>query len=272
MREDETKKYKFIAFITTLLVHAALIAALFFIFLPMLQKEDEGGILVNIGDTEFASGMFMPHQLEPDFMPSSPPLPSTNSEESFMTQEDPNAPAIQQNKEKDKKDSEAAKIRDQQRIQEEQRRQKEQEERRRQEQIRNKVAGAFGNAENKSGTGNTPSANPGVQGSPEGNVPSGGVNAGVGGFGGSFSLKGRKLVGGRLPEPSYDVQVEGTIVVEIIVNPEGQVINAYIAPGTNIDNYEMKQSAIKAAKRARFNPVDELNNQTGTITYRYRLN
>ncbi len=34
----------------------------------------------------------------------------------------------------------------------------------------------------------------------------------------------------------------------------------------------MRRSAINAAKATRFNPIEGIsNNQTGTITYRYRL-
>lgn len=275
MKGDESKKNKVTALITSLLVHAALIAALFFIILPQIDQEAEGGILVNIGDSEFASGMFVPHQLEPDYQPSIPPAAPepTKVEDQYLTQETPEAPTIKQEKVKeDKQKQEAERIREQQRIQEEQRRKREQEEASRREAIQKRVSGAFGNANNQKGSGDTPGAAPGRQGSPDGNVPSGGVNTGVGGFGGSFSLKGRQLTGGGLPRPSYDVQVEGTIVVEIVVSPEGRVITANIAPGTNIDNYSMRQGALEAARRARFNPVNEVNNQTGTITYRYRLN
>lgn len=274
MKEDRNKKHKIIAILVSILVHAALIVALFFIFLPSIEHEEEGGILVNIGDTELASGMFTPHQLDPDYEPATPPTPQERIEDEFLTQEDSEAPAIKQEekkKEQKKKDEAEALLR-QKEIEKEQRIQKELEEQRRKEKIRKSVAGAFGNAEKKSGTGETPNAEPGVQGSPDGNVSSGGVNTGVGGFGGSFSLKGRKLVGNALPRPSYDTQIEGTIVLEIIVSPEGKVLEANPTVGTNIDNYQMKNSAIKAAKRAKFTPIDGLNNQIGTITYRYVLN
>lgn len=275
MKGDESKKNKVTALLISLLVHAALIAALFFIILPQIDQEAEGGILVNIGDTEFASGMFMPHQLEPDYQPALPPVvpEPTQPEEQFLTQETPDAPTIKQEKEQpDKKKQEAERIKEQQRIQDEQRRKREQEEASRREAIQKRVSGAFGSSKNQKGSGDNPDAASGRQGSPDGNVTSGGVNTGVGGFGGSFSLKGRQLVGGGLPRPNYDVQVEGTIVVQIVVNPEGKVINANITSGTNIDDYNMRQSALSAAKKARFNTVNEVNNQTGSITYRYRLN
>lgn len=270
MKEDGLKRNKFIAVIVTLLVHTALIAVLFFIFLPVIDTDDSGGILVNIGDTELASGMFTPYQLEPDYQtPTTPSQPEGSDEEPLLSQEDPESPSIQQ-QENEAKKREEEKKREQKRIQEELR-QKELAEQRRREQIRQSVSGAFGNGENKEGSGNTAGATPGIEGSPDGNVPSGGVNAGVGGFG-SFSLKGRRVIGSGLQRPSYDAQVEGTIVIEIIVSPAGNVIKAHPTSGTNIDNYQMRQSAVQAAMKTKFNPIDGPNNQIGTITYRYRLN
>nr|WP_234394698.1 TonB family protein [Porphyromonas cangingivalis] len=55
------------------------------------------------------------------------------------------------------------------------------------------------------------------------------------------------------------------------VNPQGEVIRARITR-TKIESPEMRRSAINAAKATRFNPIEGIsNNQTGTITYRYRL-
>lgn len=87
--------------------------------------------------------------------------------------------------------------------------------------------------------------------SPDGNVPTGGADSG-GGFG-SFDLGGRSLAGGGLSRPSYNAQVEGTIRIKIIVDPQGRVIHTSIAPGTTIDNYQMQRSALQAAERTRFN-------------------
>ncbi|GEM_PF-4860991 len=104
----------------------------------------------------------------------------------------------------------------------------------------------------------------------------GGEAAGSGGSGGSFDLGGRGLhgnMGGRLPFPAYNVQEEGIIVVEVTVNPEGQVIKANVRPrGTNISNERMRTAAVEAARKARFAVINQPDNQTGTISYRYKLN
>jgi TonB family protein len=63
----------------------------------------------------------------------------------------------------------------------------------------------------------------------------------------------------------------GTIVIDITVDPKGNVIFAGIGKGTNIGNTSMRQSAIDAAKRTKFNNISGNNNQSGTITYKYTL-
>ena len=60
-------------------------------------------------------------------------------------------------------------------------------------------------------------------------------------------------------------------MINITVDPKGNVIFAEVGRGTNIDNASMRRSALEAAKRAKFNSINEANNQSGTITYVYRL-
>lgn len=110
----------------------------------------------------------------------------------------------------------------------------------------------------------------GIQGSPTGNAPSG-ATSGTGGYG-SFNLGGRSLGEGGLPRPVYNVQDEGRVVVTITVNPAGHVIATSINRQTNTVNPALRKAAEDAAKKARFNAVSGLNNQTGTITYYFNLN
>ena len=91
----------------------------------------------------------------------------------------------------------------------------------------------------------------------------------VGGYG--ISLNGRSISAGGLPRPAYTSQEEGQIVVNITVDPKGNVIFAEIGKDTNIDNASMRKNAIDAAKRAKFNSINSANNQSGTITYLYKL-
>ena len=92
----------------------------------------------------------------------------------------------------------------------------------------------------------------------------------MGGYG-SFDLNGRTLGEGGLPRPEYNVQDEGRVVVTIIVNPAGQVVSADIHRRTNTVNATLRKAALDAARKARFNAVNGVNNQSGTITYYFKL-
>ena len=132
----------------------------------------------------------------------------------------------------------------------------------------NKIAGAFGKGSQMGSKGNAGSGT-GVQGSPDGNA-SEGKTSGVGGYG-TFDLNGRSLGAGGLPVPVYNVQDEGRVVVTIVVNPAGQVISTSINKRTNTVNPTLRKAAEEAARKARFNKVDGVNNQSGTITYYFKL-
>ena len=88
---------------------------------------------------------------------------------------------------------------------------------------------------------------------------------------GSFNLNTRSIENGGLPRPDGNFKEEGRIVISITVNPNGDVIAAELGRGTNIENVSMRKSAIEAAKHAKFNKIQGNNNQTGTITYNFRL-
>jgi TonB family protein len=132
------------------------------------------------------------------------------------------------------------------------------------------VAGAFGKGTQmgSKGTGNSGS---GLQGSVTGNSATG-KNSGVGASG-SFDLNGRSLGKGGLPTPVYNVQDDGRVVVAITVNPAGQVVSANVQmKGTTTTNAALRKAAVDAAKKARFNEVEGTTNQSGTITYYFKLN
>ena len=87
----------------------------------------------------------------------------------------------------------------------------------------------------------------------------------------SWSLDKRSIVGGMV-SPRYNIQKEGTVVVDIIVDKTGKVVSAEIGRGTNTDNEELLTSAIEAAKKTRFSPLaNGTNNQSGRMTYRFEV-
>ena len=92
------------------------------------------------------------------------------------------------------------------------------------------------------------------------------------GNGHSYNLNGRTLNGG-LPTPQYNRNEEGIIVVNIEVNPAGTVVSAKAgALGTTIIDASLRKEAEKAAMKAKFNAIGGTTLQSGTITYRYKLN
>ena len=95
---------------------------------------------------------------------------------------------------------------------------------------------------------------------------------GIGGEG-TLDLGGRSLgAGTSLPKPVYNVQEEGRVVVNITVNPAGQVIATSInLSHTNTPNRFLRKAAEDAAKKARFEAVERMTNQIGTITYNFKL-
>lgn len=88
----------------------------------------------------------------------------------------------------------------------------------------------------------------------------------------SARLAGRSLMG-NLPEPEYNVNKSGRVVVKIMVDQYGDVVNAIPgASGTTVQDRTLWDAAKRAALKAKFNvsssaPVV----QEGTITYIFRL-
>lgn len=142
----------------------------------------------------------------------------------------------------------------------------------------NKLASsAFGRAKSLGGVG-AGTTGTGLGDGSRGNSETGrgtgsgtGYGTGNGSGNGSFDLDGRSLGPGGLPRPSYNVREEGKVVVTIVVNPAGQVIRTSINKMTNTTNQALRKAAEEAAKKAHFNSVSGLNNQTGTITYYFKL-
>ncbi len=57
----------------------------------------------------------------------------------------------------------------------------------------------------------------------------------------------------------------------IQVNSEGKVISATVGEGTTVSDYQTRQVALEAARKAEFSP-SENKIQVGTITYTFKLN
>ena len=104
-------------------------------------------------------------------------------------------------------------------------------------------------------------------GQPDGNTKEGKVEGSA-----NAHLQGRSVVG-SLPKPSYGIQAEGIVVVQIKVDQYGNVTEAIPgAEGTTVTNKELWNAARNAAMKAHFNmKADAPALQTGTITYIFKL-
>lgn len=260
----------------TIIIHLVLLLILYFSILRTIVPNEDSGILVNFGDMYTAAGSYEPQYTANPPQKETPPQPQpkpTPKPEELITQDKEETISIpDKKKEKQVADEKAQREREEterrRRVEEENRR-KEEELKRQQEAISNRVSNAFGMASSQQSRQGDATSGTGNQGSPFGNSDSGG-DQGMGGFG-TFNLDGRYIGQGGLPRPTDRGQEEGRIVINITVDPNGNVILAEIGRGTNIDNAQMRKSAIDAAKRAKFNKIKGANNQNGTITYIYKL-
>ena len=281
--------------IGTAVLHLIVLILLFLIAVGKPEMQEEGGVPVMLGNMEVSQGNSDPYTLtDVDIMDepqvkteaSAPePVPTTPSETDMITQDDEPTiavpkkedikPVVKQEtvkKETPKKEPVKPKEKTEAEIKAEAERlaaeKKAAEEKAAAEAAAKRIAGAFGKGTQvgDKGTGTT---GKGLQGSPAGNAPDG-QSTGVGGIG-TFDLNGRSLGPGGLPQPVYNVQDEGKVVVTIVVNPAGQVIQTSINKGTNTVNAALRKAAEDAARKARFNVVSGVNNQTGTITYNFKL-
>ena len=289
------KKNKITGLVGTLVLHVILLVLLLLIAISKPKAQEEGGVPVMLGNMEMAQGNADPYTLtdvdildEPQLptevsVPESVPTPPVESE--MITQEDEPTVAVPKKetpkpapkkevvkKEKPKKEpvkpkekTEAEKRAEAERLAAEK---KAAEERAAAEAAAKRIAGAFGKG-TQMGSKGTGTSGEGIQGSPTGNAAEG-QSTGVGGYG-TFDLNGRSLGPGGLPRPIYNVQEEGRVVVTITVNPAGQVIHTSINKRTNTANAALRKAAEDAARKARFNSVSGVNNQTGTITYYFKL-
>ncbi len=156
---------------------------------------------------------------------------------------------------------------------EEAERKKREEEQRIANEASNRVTGAFGKS-NSNSTSEGDAGGSGNQGYVTGDPNSKNrTGSGLGNSGSGFDLTGRSLVG-SLPQPSYNIQEEGIVVVQVTVNKYGQVVSAeYQLKGSTTQNSTLKKAAIDAAKKAKFNSDPNASAfQKGTITYHFVLN
>ena len=277
---DGKKKGEYIGMLGALLVHVAIIALLILVSFTLPNNQDEGGVPVMMGDVDASLGNYDPSTMvDVDVLPPEDVPEVVESQETveqeMITQTEEETVVIKPKAEPKKEKPEVVKKPEKtaaEKAAEAKKLAEEKAERERKaaaEAAAKRVSGAFGKGAQMDGSKGTANSGTGVEGSKDGNSSSG-AKTGAGGYG-TFDLGGRSIGEGGLPRPVYNVQEEGRVVVSITVNPAGHVIATSINRQTNTVNTALRKAAEDAAKRARFNAVEGVNNQTGTITYYVNL-
>ncbi len=284
--------------IGTLIFHVVLAVILIItgFHAPETLPEEEG-ILVDFGTDETGSGLLEPaassameESSQADLeQPSTDELieeisneavSQTQVTETQLTQDFEEAPVVE--KKVEQPDPEAEKRRKEaleedrlRREAEEAEKRKLEEQRQQTEKIRNLTRGAL---ERANARGTDTSTGEGVtEGRGNQGVETGAVNAkiygegsGTGTEGVSYDLGGRKAT--KLAEPTYDIQKEGVVVVEVTVDRDGNV--TYVRPGvkgsTILEEYFLKVAS-EAARKTKFERKPDASTQKGTITYKFIL-
>ena len=260
------EKFDIFSVLWTVLIHAAVIGLLLLLHLNKPVAQAESGVPVMLGnmgnldtDYEFTEVNSMPAPA-----PAAVPVPRAPQAEPTITQNMEETVTIESGeKEKPVKPAETPKQPTPEEIRAEQERQAA-------EAAQNLMANAFGRS--SSMQANAPTENntdvQGTPGSTEGNSTEGKAT-GTGGWG-TWDLNGRDI--GDFVRPAYNgIQEEGRVVVTITVDPDGKVIDTRINNRTNTTNLQLRNAALEAARRTTFNAIGGNNNQTGTITYYFKL-
>lgn len=264
----------------TILLHLLLLLLFLFLGMKRVIPQEEMGVEVVFGDVAQAAGEAqyteeLAVNTPPEEVTPPPPATTPQVDEDILSQEHEESIAIEKKK---KQEAEEQRKRD-----EEQRKKQQAEERRKQEieqkriaeekrkadAINKRLSGAFASG-GTTGQG-TAATGSGIQGSSDGNAKTG-EYTGIGGKG-SYSLSGRRIIG-QLPRPVDKSNEEGEIVIDITVDPLGNVINASINAGKSrggaATNNTIRTNALNAARKAKFDTNDIKTNQIGTITYVYK--
>ena len=256
-------------FIGTCLFHGLTVVLLLFMaFRTPLPLPAEQGILVDFGNSNTGFGNFEPRMGDPAPVPTQPATSITNrSEQETLTQDVEESVALPEQR------------REQQREQP----------REAQNEARNETPRDTPPAEVSAPAERTvdaramypgrgdPSSTATSQGEAGGQgnqgVPTGAPNVHVYGEGINVGggIAGRGIVG-NLPRPVYNVQDQGVVVVEITVDRDGNVTKAISgARGTTTLNKTLLDAAERAARQTKFSRNPNVVEQTGTISYTFKL-
>lgn len=258
------REFNIFSLLWTLLLHTAVVGLLLLLHLNKPVAQAESGVPVLLGnmgnldtDYEFIEVNSMPAPASSTVpVPQAEPNLTQNMEETIALESGDMEKTVQPVEEIHEPTPEEIRA---------------EQERKAAEQAQSLMANAFGRSSTMQSTSEADN-NTDVQGNPgsiQGNSTQG-KPVGTGSYG-TWDLGGRDMLG-ELPRPAYDgIQEEGRVVVAITVDPDGNVVGTRIHNRTNTANLQLRNAAEEAARRTKFNAVNIADNQTGTITYYFKL-
>jgi colicin import membrane protein len=274
----------------TIIIHAvALGVLLLFGFTVPVMPPPELGIEVNFGTDDTGSGLIEPSESSSS-VDAAPPLPAQavneSQDEALLTQDTEEAPEVKKvdpeaaRKKQEELDAEKRRLEEIEaervrKVEEEKERKRVEAEKQRQSDISNRTINALINTRNtgSTSTGEGITVGAGNQGVVTGSVESQnrGDGGGTGNKGIVYELQGRGVQ--KLPNPVYDYQEDGKVVVEVIVDRSGTVTQAIpgIKGSTTLNPYLLKAAKV-AALQARFDAKPDALPEKGSITYIFKLN
>lgn len=243
MKYFETKHERNSAKITTLIV-VILVLLLFVVGPPYLDPPEEYGVAVNFGNSEVGTGNRQPvkpvasksqpvQEEEVKEIPQQESSKSDAASEDLITEDSEESIAITKAKEEARAKAEAERIEREKQEAEEKRRREEAEKIKKLDNLINTVSNSKGTEPGSEGDDGVPGDKGQLDGNPYAPSYFGGSGPGKGGVG--YGLGGR----GKPSKKIYkqDCNEYGLVIVRIVVNPQGQVIEA--TPGiqgtTNTD-------------------------------------
>ncbi|WP_010521720.1 hypothetical protein [Aquimarina agarivorans] len=278
----------------TVLLHALLLLIMFFFGMTYLDPAEEQGIAVNFGTTDLGSGRIQPTEpvqtapaeevtpVEEEEAVSEEATSEEASEiEEVVTQDDADAPVVKDEKKKEEAEKEIPKEDNQAKKEEKEatkpvKKEKPKPVEKKPDASTKSALDSFLNGPKKEGKakgGEGDDATGGDKGNPDGDPNAKayyGNGKGLDGDG-NYRLGGRKALNKEKKIPVCNET--GTVVVKIVVDQSGKVIQAYpgIKGTTNTAPCLMKP-AKEAALKTRFNSDEKApSKQTGSIVYTFKL-
>jgi periplasmic protein TonB len=250
-------KNKRAGLIGTILFHLLLLLLFAFYGLKYQYPVPEQGIMINFGTSDEGMGEVQPEvsgeavtEEKEETVSESPSQPSKASEEA-LTQEKIETIALPEEKKEIKKEEEQPKISEE-------------------------LSQALNKFKNRSKTqaGEGETGSPGDQGDPLGSKTASSHEGGLTEGGMSFNMKGRKML--SKPVVKEKSQDEGKVVVDLVVDREGNVIRAKAgAKGTTYtQNTALWKKLEEESMKIKFSPANNPytpEEQRGTVTYVFIL-